>query len=292
MKKRLAHGALVLLFLYIPLCASEIKEEIATLQNALARRSNDETHFKLAHAYFRDQEVDKAFRHFLSALKLISPEPAPEMSPEEKFLYEAALTDYLKGGGSDPTKIAGEMIEDYGEAADSHPEWIHLNFLIAAAYGNLGRYDTFFDRFFHGYRFLGDSFLAYKILGILCLRLSRHGHCLGEGDAEREEAFDYLTRALERNPIDPSLYNVLIFLAKNEKNDALVLNYLQKMVEMQAHIPRGEIYLYVQEAVALGEFDLGQEIIDLAGMQYEFSRAISIAQEYLNVKRLECKNRS
>lgn len=271
------------LFLCFPLFASEIKEEIASLEEALiSQTANEAIHFKLAHAYFQDQEVDKAFRHFLSALKLVSPEPAPEMSLEEKKLYEEALADYLNGGGSDPVKVARQMLDTYGGPADAHPDWIHLNFLIATAYGNLGQYGMFFDRFYRGYKHLGDTFLACKTRGILYLRLAQRGRSLEERHADREEAFEYLTKGLERNPADPSLYKVLIFLAKDEKNDALVLHYLEKMVENKAHIPRGDIYLYVREAVALGELDLGQRIIDLARAQYEFSRAISVAQEYLN----------
>lgn len=275
---------LVFIFFLSPvvLGASEIKEEIASYQKELFQQETDEIHCKLASAYFRDQEIDKAFQHFLCALKLISQEPAPEMCLEEKRHYEAALADYLNGAGSDPVKLAKQLLEAYGAAADANPEWIHLNFLIATAYANLGQYDTFFDRFFRGYRYLGDTFLAYKTRGVLYLRLAQHGRSPEERHADREEAFNCLTRALDRNPIDSSLYKVLIFLAKDEKNDALVLNYLQKMVEHEAHISRGDIYLYVREAAALGEPDLGQQIIDLARAQYEFSRGITAAQEYLN----------
>jgi hypothetical protein len=57
------------------------------------------------------------------------------------------------------------------------------------------------------------------------------------------------------------LYKILIFLAKDEKNDALVLNYLQKMVEHEARISRGDIYLYVRETVALREPAIGHMIL-------------------------------
>lgn len=266
--------------------ASEIKEQIDVFKKELnaarSARARGEIHFKLASLFFQDQEVDKAFQHFLCALKALPLRSAPEMNSEEKNLYDQALADYLNGAGSDPVRVAKQMLEKYGDQAEGHRDWIHLNFLLSTAYANLGLYADFFERFYNGYGYLGETFLAYKTQGILYLRLSQRGSSAEERHANREEAFAYLSRALECNPIDSSLYKVLIFLAKDEKNDALVLNYLQKMVEQRAHISRGDIYIYVREAVALGELELGQQIIDLARGQYEFSRAISAAQEYLN----------
>jgi len=279
---------LIPIFLFAPLflSATPIKDEIALYQKELSVSQSEvergEIHYKLASAYFRDQETDKAFQHFLFALKSVRLKPAPQMSPEEEKLYEGAMADYLGGAGTDPVRVAKQMLEKYAEHADANREWVHLNFLVATAYANLGLYEDFFERFYHAYSYLGETFLAYKTRGILYLRLSQHGRSAEERHTFQEEAFHYLTLALDRSPKDSSLYKVLIFLAKDEKNDSLVLNYLQKMVEHGAHISRGDIYLYVREAVALGESALGQQIIDLARTQYDFSRAISAAQEYLN----------
>jgi len=282
---------LSLLLLTSSLVASEIKEAITTYQDAIgvaaSEKEKGELHFKLACAFYKDQELDKAFHHFLLALKSLPVEVAPQMSAEEEALYEEALADYLEGGGSNPVPLAKQLLEKYGEAADTHQEWLHLNFLIATAYANLGQFDSFFERFYNAYSYLGETFLAYKTRGILYLRLSQHRSSPEERHAYQEEAFHFLTLALNRNPKDASLYKVLIFLAKDEKNDSLVLNYLQKMVEHGAHISRGDIYLYVREAVALGEQALGQRVIDLARRQYEYSRAISAAQEYLYTNNLK-----
>lgn len=264
----------------------DIKEEIATYQKELIAAETEEQkaekHYKLAMAFIHDQEVDKAFQHFLQALKCIPSRETPQMSEEEKTLYEAALADYLAGAGNDPVRIAKQMLEKYAEQADAHPDWIHLQFLMATAYANLDRFEDFFERFYLSYPYLGETFLAYKTRGILYLRLSQHGRSFDQRHAYQEEALHYLTVALNQNPKDASLYKVLIFLSKDEKNDTVVLHYLQKMIENETSITRGDIYLYVREAVALGEYDLGQQIIDLARKQYDFSRAISSAQEYLN----------
>ncbi len=278
--------SIFLLTLSLSASESELKSAISLFENELSEISSEsrksELHYQLANAFYHDQEVDKAFQHFLLALKSVENKPQPQMSAEEKMLYEAALGVYLKGTGNDPARVAKQMLDNYEESAEAHPEWMHLNFLMATAYANLGRYDIFFDRFYQGFPYLGETFLAYKTRGILYLRLAQHAISPEERYTYHEEAMRQLTSALERNKNDSGLYKLLIFLAKDEKTDALVLSYLQKMVEHKVHISRGDIYLYVREAVVLGDPSLGQEIIDLARSQYEFSRALSAAQEYLN----------
>ena len=267
----------------------EIKQTIVEKHKALHITTSDSVKsqlcYELAVAYYLDQEIDKAFQYFLKALKTAPALTPIDMEKEESSLYLQALDDYLAQAGGDPIRVAKELLDKYGKVAKENREYLYLNFLIATAYANLGQYDDFFERFFQGFPYLHDSFLAYKTRGILYLRLSQHAINLHERHAYQEEAFHYLTLALDRNVNDSSLYKVLIFLAKDEKNDAMILTYLQKMVENKAAIPRGDIYLYVREAVTLQEFALGQEIIDQARAIYDYSRAISAAQEYLNQHR-------
>lgn len=279
------------IFFSLPLHASfvEIKEAIAEKQKTLLEvQSNEERsrlYFDLSLAYYSDQETDKAFENFLEALKLAPSKTLLDTDEKEAELYQRALNDYLSQAGSDPIRVAKELLDDYGEIATQNTSYISLNFLIATAYANLGKYEDFFERFYRGFPYLKETFLAYKIQGILYLRLSQHGKSAEERYAFQKEAFQYLTHALDRNPKDPSLYKVLIFLAKDEKKDGLILTYLRKMVEYQTHIPRSDIYLYVREAVAMGEIELGQKIVDQARALYDYSRSISAAQEYLNQHR-------
>lgn len=270
----------------------EVKAEIEALQNNLktaAAAEKSRLHFQLAKALYFDQEVDKSFHHFLIALETVEPLPTPKLEEEETLLYQEALNEYLLNGGNDPMQLAKEMLAKYGKKADENRHFLYLNFLMSTAFANLGAYDSFFDRFYAAYPYLSDSFIAYKTQGILYLRLSQHGRSTAEKHSYQEKALHFLSLALERNPKDASLYKVLILLAKDaskeECNDSLVLSYLQKMVESGSHIPRGDVYLYVREAVALGEYELAQEIIDKARALYEFSRALSAAQDYLNQHR-------
>lgn len=273
---------LILPFLPLPLAALDVKEEIAVCQKMLASAKSGELYYKLASAYLHDQELDKAFQNFLLALHATPAKSPPQMGQEEEECYSAALTHYLKGGGGEPEKMAGELIEKYEGRANRHPEWIHLNFLIATAYANRGDFTTFFEKFYRTYPFLSDTFLAYKTQGILFMRLAQRTPSMEERGVYQERAWHYLSSALERNPQDGGLYKVLISLAKEGKRGPLVLSYLKKLVEQEVFIARGDICPYVQEAVAQGELELGQQIIDLAQGQYDFSRAVLAAQEYLN----------
>lgn len=254
----------------------EVKKELETCCTLLAENPKDpQAHYRLAIGYFYDQELNLAFKHFLLALEAVKPQKQHSL---EKC--KEALESYLSGAGSDSIRAATELLSQYKNETSQE-----MKFLLSIAYANLGEYETFFRDFFEGYPYFCETFLAYKIRGILALRLAQHETDTKEASLYTEMGFAHLTRALELYPTDPSLYNVLIFLAKDEKNDALVANYLRKIVEHSVKIARADIYLYVREAVALGEVEMAQKIIDQARKHYEFSRAISAAQDYLNQHR-------
>lgn len=274
--------SLLFAFLAVQITASEfevLKGEIAHYQEALKTSESEQLHYDLALAYFHDQEIDKAFRHFLLALKEAEAKEMPKIEEVEKNRYDEALAYYLDQSGSNPICVASELVKRYADVDEGN---IELRLLIATAYANLGQYDLFFKHFYDTYPYLKDSFLAYKIQGILYLRLSHHSRLAEQRHAFQQEALDYLSKALDLCPNDASLYKVLMFLAKNEKNDSLIQSCLQKMADNRAPIARGDIYLYVRESVRLGEYEVGQKIIDHASLLYDYSRAIAAAQDYLN----------
>lgn len=258
-----------------------IKEEIALFQQQLisvpSNREKAQAHYQMAILNARDQELDKAFTHFLYALKMV---PLQESHSLEDCTFQAAFSDYLTGAIREPKEVALELIKKYA-GIESPP----LSFLLATAYANLENYELFFDLFYQGFPLYGESYLAHKTRGIIYLRLSQHALTFEERQALKKEAAYYLTKALEKNVPDASLYKLLIFLAKDEKKDSLILTYLQKMVEEKVVMARGDICFYIEEAVRLGDSDLGQRMIALARSQYTMSRAIELAQEFLNQNR-------
>ena len=263
-----------------------IKQTILAKKQALQKVSSEHEKAKifydLARAYHEDQEIAQAFIYFLEALKRVEKRALCPMELAEKNIYESALSNYLAHVGLIPEEAAKELLDRYGEVAAAHSDYVHLNFLIATAYANLGRYNDFFERFYRGYPYLNDSFLAYKTQGILYLRLSQLSSCLELRQSFQQEASHLLTAALERNAGDASLYKVLVLLAKDQKDDTLVRTYLRGMVTHETPIPRGDISFYVREAARLGEWGICQTLIDQARALYNYSRAVSAAQEYLN----------
>ncbi len=266
----------IILLLVTPLLGfnyDELKKEIAQCQSLLEQDGDhSEAHYRLARAYFYDQDLDASFKHFLYALD--------HAEPKERWTFDSckeALDFYLSQSGSDPIALATEMLKRYNENSSKE-----LGFILSIAYANIGDYDSFFSLFFEAYPHLCDSFLANKTRGILSLRVMQSQNDPKVCAEFREKALEYLTIALEQNKYDATLYKVLIFLAKDEKNDALVSTYLHKMVESGVKMSRSDIYLYVREAVALDECTLARQIVDQAKQHYEYSRAITAAEEYLN----------
>lgn len=287
------HLTCVFIFLFFSLSScyaadsfEEIKKEIQRCLDKLGEKTTaqekSQIYYQLAMAYAYDQEVNKAFHAFLDALECQSPSEAAVLCEEEASHYGEALDYYLSGCGVDPVRTAKELIQRYGNLGKLHKEYYHLNFLLATAYANLGMYDLFFERFYPLYPQMQDSFLASKTQGILYFRLSQNESDTQLRRKNLAKAVNHLHLALEKNPQDGSLYKTLIFLAKEEESDALVLSYLQKLVDHRPKVARGDIYLYVREAVALEEYELAQEIINSARTLYEYSRAITEAQDYLN----------
>lgn len=254
----------------------EVKKELTVCKSLLEENpKNAEAHYRLAQAYYIDQELDEAFKHFLFALDFVEPKEALSLDNSKE-----AIDFYVSQTGSDPVRAAADLLIRYKEDTSQQ-----TRFILSMAYANLGQYATFFSDFYEGYPHYAESFLAYKTRGILALRLAQHEKELGRLASYREEAFKHLTTALEHYPYDASLYKVLIFLAKDEKNDALIGTYLHKIVDHTVKVARADIYLYVREAVTLDDLDIAQALIDQAKEQYEYSRAISAAEDYLNQHR-------
>jgi tetratricopeptide (TPR) repeat protein len=275
-------------FIFFPFClcaGDQIKEMLAEKQKALSIAVSDQEkstlNFELATLFYKDQEIDKAFIHFLEALKWL-PKEAVSSKEEKDVEYQTALADYLAQAGKDPIDAAEMLLKKYGTCAENKKA---LNFLLATAYGNLGQYETFFVRFYQGYPYFYDTFLTHKTQGILYMRLFHHGKTTEEREYYEQMACQHLNLALQRNPLDASLYKIMIFHAKKEKNNTLVYDYMKKMVKHKVVASRSDILFYVQEAVALRDFTLGQSIIDIAKSHYEYSRALATAQEYLNQQR-------
>ncbi len=262
------------------------------LEIVISSQEKSQILYELAVAYYQDQEQDLAFKTFLEALDLAEKRSPAPISEEEKKYYLPALEEYLSYTGYDPTESGNSLLKKYELVAQNHPDFCHLNFLLATAYANIGQYEQFFDRFYRSYPTLSDSFIAHKTQGILYLRLAHRTQVGEERSYFQKAAIEQLNLALAQNPQDMGLYRILILFAKEEKKRESALSYLKGIVDQRAPIPRADIQFYVHEAVEQGEFALAQQIVDLARELYDFSRAVSAAQDYLNQNRSQQSTRT
>ncbi|MFN0065057.1 MAG: hypothetical protein ACKVOH_02335 [Chlamydiales bacterium] len=264
------------LSLVVPLLLSQlnfegVKEEIRDceykLESAKHAQEKSELYYRLSQAYFLDQERDKAFEFFLLALEMT---PFGESLCDDP-LYQEAFAFYQ-------TATPQEMIEKY---AKRDTENIALNFLLATGYANLGEFDRFFTHFYKGYPHFKESYLAYKTQGIMWLHLAQRSTDVEEKRLFQKRAVEYFRSALDQYPEDAGLYRLIIFLAHDEKNEAMMLSYLQKLVDHQIAFTRGDIFFYVRTAVELKKFAVAKRILARAKELYDYSKAISAAEELL-----------
>lgn len=258
-----------------------VKEDIHSLEQKLVKvpkKEKSKLHCDLAILYLKDQEQDKAFESFLLALDNYPQITEYKPLEEENKLLQEALNFYFNSG-LDPVALGTELLKKYEKIADSHPHFRHFNALLATAYANCGMLERFFNQFYTSY--CPDYFLAPKTKGILTLRLSSHAKTEEERKNGKALALKYMLSALEMNPQDPSLYRLVLVLAHENNDKELKVNCLKNIAHNKVTIPRADIFYYVKECVEMGRKDLGQELLNCAKEKYEYSRAISAAEEVL-----------
>jgi hypothetical protein len=223
---------------------------------------------------FEEQEVDKAFVCFLDLLK--NQTQAQTSLPLN--LPQELVTLYLKWSRDyhidDAQKLEQACLPLIDQA--------EVRFLLAAIYANQGKWALFTKSFAEGYPLFFDSFLAYKIRGVLCYRLAQRSPRGKERERFTYQALDFLTQAQQLLPQDPSLYKLLITLAKETDEPEQVRQILLKLADTRVLVARSDIPVYVHEAVNLAEYACAQQIIDTAKEGYSYSRALIEAQAYLN----------
>ena len=264
--------------------AVHYKEALSAYNKALGRASKgrrSEIMRKMAVVHYHDQDRDQAFRSFLEALELAEPWAVAKVSAEERSLYEEAVKIYLEGEAKNPLEMSKQIREAYMPVLEQHPEYLLLNFVVATVSGNVGDVDRFFEGVYKSSRAYPEHFLSYKVRGILHIKLLESSRTTLERELHRHAAVEHFEKAIKANTEDPTVYRLLMSLAKGEYNQGAVLRYLKAMLASDIVIPRLDIMAYVMEAVAGGDRVLAQAILDKAKEHYNYSRAVVAAQTYL-----------
>lgn len=230
-------------------------------------------------AYYKEQHQEKAFSTFLNALE-ITPYPitVPNSKAEENALYEKALQIYLSDNAHSKQENSKKILQEYGESAAEHPDYYLLGYLISSAEANLDQFPEFFERFYRSYVNNPDHYLAHKAKAVLSIKLQAKGRTPVEKERWREKSIANLHRAIDLYPFDASLYKMLLTFASEGEKKILLIYILNKIIDNNAIIPRTDIAVYIQQALAYKQIDLAQCLVDKSRTWYGYSRTMEELQ--------------
>jgi tetratricopeptide (TPR) repeat protein len=237
---------------------------------------------KVAETLFKDQEAEKAFKAYLEALEAAPRLPSPAVSANEQKLYEKALHLYLDHSALEAQKTANLIRQEYCSVMVLHPDYYMLNFLVAAAYANLGMFDEFFPRFYESYLRYPDSFMAYKTKATLHIKLFERARTEAERQAQRQAILLNAQRAIEKNPVDHSLYKIVIGFSPESDKSKNIVYFMEKIISENTLIPRGDLPFYVNAALQDRQYALTERFLERARNWYPSSQIISSLQEMID----------
>jgi hypothetical protein len=197
--------------------------------------------------------------------------------------YQEALKLYLEHHtGQEVIVSADKIVSTYGPIIEQHPEYYHLNFLIAAAQANLAHFDLFFTEFFKSYQHYPQSYMSYRTQAVLHIKLYERARTAEERDLEAKLIYEKVMKAANANPRDPSLYRMMISFAPSGQKSQVISSALKKIVSDNIIVPRADIVFYVSEAVNNQQKEIAQQFVDVAKGWYQYSKVIIVAQELID----------
>lgn len=226
------------------------------------------------HQYLKEQEQGKAFQAYLEELEKIPKNSnVPESTPE----FRAALDIYLNPLSPSSKETAIRILKAYGAT----PKNNDIAFIQAAAYANLGQYDRFFDIFYQAYKVHPEHYLAYKEKALIYIKIYERASTPEQKEQLRYKVIENLQQALQRYPKDQGLYIMTLSFAPQDQKKKIVLETINKLIDLNIQVSRHEIDFYVGHALSVGELPLAQKFIQKAKQWYPYSRSIEAAEKYL-----------
>lgn len=236
----------------------------------------------LAESYYKDQEHEKAYIAFFSALENTPPPKSPyQPSPEDQKMYGEALSIYLEPSQRDPGAVALQLRDLYAGIVRLHPDYLELGYMVAASYANLGEMERFFDLFHHSYQKLPDHYLSYKSQAILHVKLMERARTSEEKDRQRSLVLRDLQLAKERYPKDTSIYRMQIAFANPDDREMILKRNLKEIIDQSIVIPRVDLSFYFDQLFAYRERELALELLNKARGWYPYSRTLDSVHQLL-----------
>lgn len=254
----------------------------AELAEKAAPESRGEYLKRLAESYYKDQEHEKAFTVYLSALDAVQPQKtAYQPSAEDERLYQEALKIYLDPAERDPELTALKIKDLYAGILRLHPDYFELGFLVAASYANLNEIEKFFEIFFRSYKELPDHYMAYKTKAILHLKLFDRGRTVEEKEKQRDLVLASLQEAKKRYPKDTTIYRLQIAFAHPAQKEEILKRNLKEILDQSIVIPRSDLSFYFDQLFAFREKELASALLVKARIWYPYSRTLDAAKEMI-----------
>ncbi len=267
---------------------TEIQQCQLQLQSA-AKENKASLALQLAELYSKDQDLEMAFRTYLQALEWTVPVPEPVPTPDELKHYAEGLTIYLDHSGATPGAIALKLQEQLNPVLKEHPDYYLVNFLMAAAFANVGLFQEFFHTFYQSYQRYPTHYMAYKTQAVLHIKLYERVRTAAEREEQREAVMAFVRKAMDKNAKDSGLYKLMMLFASEKEKPVVVKDCLNKILEDPMIIARGDIAFLVQQAASVQEWERAQQLIDKAKELFKYSRIVIAAQEYLDKQKTASK---
>lgn len=186
------------------------KEKIA---EASAAEKGDLS-YELAMLYLKDQDQEQAFRTFLQALD--DTQGAQQEAPYDKEIYQKAFAIYLDPASPSPQETAKKLLDLLLPYLKEHPQEQLLEFYVAIAYANLGKYDEFFNHFYKAYKAYPTHYLAYRTKAVLHIKILERQREEKERIEQRQAIITNLELAVQKEPHDTTIYKMIITLSSPE----------------------------------------------------------------------------
>lgn len=263
----------------------ELKRAITLCDDAIleGRGNLSESYLEKAKIHILDQEIEKGIESFLLALDHAEVQEDHRPTQQELDAYQTCLELYLDHPGAAAAEASIEIHQSYLPLAALHPEYHHLNFILALAYANQQEFDLFFSRFYQSYLHQPDHFLAHKTKALLNHRLFQRAKTPTERNALRRQVFAHAWEALKRCQKDSTLYRLCVDFCEPVEKHRVVSCCLQHLVDSRVKVPRNDIFFYVEEGIQIGRRDLVIQVVESLEKFYPNSRTLIAARERLEL---------
>jgi len=180
-------------------------------------------------------------------------------------LYDGALSSYEQ---------CINFTTESEELFSRNPSYYSLELYVCAGLANSGRFYEFFDKFFHAYQFRCDSYLTWKILGVLHIRLYESSPHEVDRIHHREKATYALKKAFERKGADGSLLVKMVFITPKEKRSILFEEVEAHLEALENPLRRNECFYLIEQALQVESLGFAKRCIAKARSWYSYSRAL------------------